>query len=170
MTDSFSHRHVFTPGGFRRLQRRIAEARAAWKAVCDDNPAALESGDTSGWHDNFAFEDNLRQLHQLGRRVRDLERVAGLAEIVPPLRAAPERVVVGATVRLAEDDGDERLVWIAGYDDGDPPAGRISYNSPLGRVLIGAEAGDVRVLRVEGRERRLEVVDLGPSPVGEGEA
>lgn len=135
-----------------------------------EHPAALESGDSSGWHDNFAFEENLRQLHLLGRKVHDLERVIAMAELVPPLRTTPERVIVGAAVRLA-DEGDDRAwdVWIAGFDDGDPASGRISYNSPLGQTLLGAEPGDARALTVGGRERRLEILQLGPTPADEGD-
>ncbi|MFZ5476825.1 MAG: GreA/GreB family elongation factor [Myxococcota bacterium] len=155
-----SQRYVYTPGGIARLRARIAAARQAYKAVCDDNPAALESGDTSGWHDNFAFEENQRQMHQLARHVRELEQIAAVAEVVPVPRAEPERVVLGTRV-VYEVDGEVRAGWIAGWDDGDPDRGRISYNSPVGRALVGAEPGDVRELRVAGTTRRLEVVEVG---------
>lgn len=164
-------RYVFTPGGMRRLNATIARVRAEYQAICDDNPAALESGDTSGWHDNFAFEENQRQMHRLARRVRDLERVQALAEEVSLLEEEPERVILGASVTwcFADNPDDVRTVWIAGYEDGHPDVGRISYNSPLGACLIGAEEGDVRELRAGGRVRRIEVLEVGPTPVGADE-
>lgn len=161
-------RYVFTPGGKRRLEAQITACRAAYQAIADDNPDALESGDTSGWHDNFAFEENQRQMHQLARRVRDLERIQVLAEEVPLLIEEPPRAFLGASVTWCyEDEPDtERVVWIAGYNDGRPEQGRIAYNSPLGKALVGAQEGDERDVVVGGRRRRVLVLELGPTPPG----
>jgi len=158
-------RVVLTPGGKRRLQLRLALVRAEFDAVVADNPAALESGDTSGWHDNFAFEENQRRMHQLAHRVRELERILDRAEVVVPLREAPERVVVGTLVHWRfQDEPQVRSVWLAGYEDGDPSAGRVSYDSPFGRALLGAEEGDLREVTVAGRRRQLEILSCGPTP------
>ena len=157
--------YYFTPGGFERLCARIRNVRAAYQAVCDDNPEALESGDTSGWHDNFAFEENQRQMHQLARRVRDLEVIKARSETYRALAGTPERVVLGASVVLQyEDEEAPRRVWIAGWDDGNPTRGRVSYNSPLGTALIGAEPGEEREVRIEKMVRKLEVLEVGPTP------
>lgn len=155
-------RLYLTPGGVERLRRRIAAVRAAYQAVCDDNPAALESGDTSGWHDNFAFEENQRQMHQLGRQVRELETLLGRASVVPLPRAAPERVILGSRAAWCfVGEASPRTCWIAGWDDGDPDAGRVSYNSPLGAALVGAEPGDERELTVAGAPRKIELLEVG---------
>lgn len=154
-------RYLFTRPGLRRLKRQIADARAAYKAICDDNAAAAESGDSSVWHDNFAYEENQRQMHQLARRVRDLEALLVAAEVVMPGGIGDPRVYIGTWVRYQfEDDETPRIHFIAGYDDGDPPCGRISYNSPLGRYLMGACPGDVLEVRLAGRRRELEVTDV----------
>lgn len=163
-------RIVLTPGGRRRLQRRLGLFRAEYEAVVADNPAALESGDSSGWHDNFAFEENQRRMFQLAHRVRALERVLEQAELVPPLHEAPDRVVVGASVRWRfVDEDDDRVweAWLAGFEDGDPAAGRLSYDSPLGRALIGAEEQDLREAIIGGQRRQVEVISLGPTPPDE---
>jgi transcription elongation GreA/GreB family factor len=154
-------RLYLTPGGFDRLRRRVAATRAAYQAVCDDNPAALESGDTSGWHDNFAFEENQRQMHQLSRQVRELETLMGRATVVPLPHVSPERVILGSRVTWSFF-GEERprTCWISGWDDGDPDKGRVSYNSPLGSALVGAEPGEERDLRAVGAARRIEVLDV----------
>ncbi len=153
-----------TPCGYARLQDRIQTVRRAYKAVCDDNPAALESGDSSGWHDNFAFEENQRQMHQLARRIVELEAALGRIQVIAPLERAPDRVVVGATVTWQVDDEAPRTAWIAGWEDGDPVAGRLSVDSPLARVLLGAGVGEVRQAQLGGRLRDVEVLALGPTP------
>jgi transcription elongation factor GreA len=158
-----------TPGGQERLRRRLARARADYQAVCDDNPVAIEAGDNSGWHDNFAFEDNQRKMHQLARRIKDLEWIALHSEIVRSCSEPPGRVVLGSVVVLRFDDEDsEREIYLAGYDDGDPSIGRISYNSPLGRQILGTKPGDELEVRLAGGRRRLEIIDVLAAPVEEG--
>lgn len=152
---------LFTPGGLSRLDQRIRAARAAYQEVVDDNPAALEAGDNSGWHDNFAFEENQRQMHQFARRVRDLELLRQRARLAP-LLASSDRVRVGTTVHFQfEDEDHARACWIAGYNDGDPERGRVSYNSPLGRALLGAEAGETREVLLTERRRVIQVLEVG---------
>lgn len=151
----------FTPGGLIRLRRRLAAARAAYAEVCEDNPAAAEAGDNCVWHDNFAYEENQRRMHMLAKQVRELENLVASAWVQPLPREEPEWVALGHRVRFVDVDTDEtREVWIAGFDDGDPGSGRISYNSPLGRALVGARLGDVRELRLGRELREIEIVAI----------
>lgn len=154
---------LFTPSGLRRLQQRIAEARAAYRQVCDDNPAAREAGDSSVWHDNFAFEDNQRKMHYLARRVHDLELVLAAAEVVSPAEA-PRHVGVGTRVTYRFDgdapDGPTRACVVCGFDDGDSAAGRIAYNSPVGRALLGLGVGERAEVRAGARPRTLTIVGI----------
>ncbi len=78
------------------------------------------------------------------------------AEVVPP--PAPDTVGIGSrvTYRL---NGAERTVEIVGGDEADPAEGRVGFQAPLARALIGAEVGE----RVDfgGKEEAIEVVGLG---------
>ena len=153
-------RYFFTPRGIERLRRRIVEVRAAYLAVCEQSPEAREAGDSSVWHDNFAFEETQRQMHQLARRVRDLERVLLLAEIVTPERV-PVRAAIGTRVHYRLDgQGQERVAILVGWDDGDPASKRVSYNSPLGVALIGATVGEERDLLAGGHSHVAEILAI----------
>lgn len=155
---------TLTQAGMHRLRGRITEARAAYLAICADNEAASQAGDSSVWHDNFAYEENQRQMHRLARRVRDLEEQFGRARIVSACSAAPDKVQLGARVCLRYlDDEREVTLYIAGFDDGDPKEGRISYTAPLAMRLMGATVGETRTLTEGGRRREVEVAALLPA-------
>lgn len=161
MTLQSSQRYLFSRGGLERLQQRISEARRAYKAVCDDNPAAAESGDSSVWHDNFAFEENQRQMHQLARRVRDLETVFRGATLITAEEAPRDRAFVGTRVRYRLDEEDSpRSCILVGWDDGEPKKSRISYNSPLGTALFGAHPGEEREVLLAGKPHLVEIVSV----------
>ena len=154
-----------TPAGLRRLRQRLAAARAAYFEVCDSNEDAAGAGDSSVWHDNFAYEENQRLMHQLARRIKDLEVLINQVQIVRPAAAAPDRVAMGARVELHFLDDDSKATYlIAGWEDGDPEAGRLSYASPLGRALIGAEEGEVRLVRLARQVREVEVAGILAAP------
>lgn len=148
-----------TEGGRRRFLARIAKARADYDAVAATNGDAAEAGDNSVWHDNFAYEENQRLMHQCARRVRDLESAAQRMLVV----TAPERldrVTVGCAVSLEDESGRAERVVVGGYEDSDTTLRRVAYTAPLARVLLGAREGDVRTVRVGDRTRELTIVAI----------
>ena len=54
---------------------------------------------------------------------------------------AGDKAAIGTRVTI-ERDGRVQALDIVGHDESDPAEGRISFASPLGRALLGAEPGD----------------------------
>jgi transcription elongation factor GreB len=151
-----------TPAGHRRLLQRLADSRARYEAICATNGDAADAGDNSVWHDNFAYEENQRQMHAAARAVRDLQRALQSVVIVQP-PAHPDRVALGTTVVLEDQRGVLHRWSIAGFEDGDPTVGRVSYTAPLARALMGREPGDVVAWRLDGKPVELEVLSVTPT-------
>lgn len=61
------------------------------------------------------------------------------AEVARP--PAPGIAGIGSRVRVRLH-GAERVVEIVGGDEADPTMGRVGFQAPLARALIGAEAGE----------------------------
>jgi len=64
------------------------------------------------------------------------------AQIIDPTTLSGNKIVFGATVTLLDEDDKPVKYQIVGQAEADAKAGMISYNSPLGRALIGREVGD----------------------------
>lgn len=153
-------RIVTTAAGLARLQRRLQETRARYDAVCASNEDAAGAGDSSVWHDNFAYEENQRQMHQLARQTRDLQHLLSIAEIAAPLHQ-PDRVCLGCAVTVEDiEDGQQQRYIIGGFEDSDVQINRVAYNSPLGRALIGAMPGDERVCPSASGARQVEIISV----------
>ena len=151
-----------TKAGYARAQARLQSALDGLRAVCDTNAEAAGAGDTSVWHDNFAYEENQRQMNQRSARINELRRLLGNLQVVAVPRR-PSQVQVGCAVSLRDaENGEERTFIVAGFDDGDPNLGRVSYTSPLMRGLLGAEVGDERVVSMGGKEKALVIVSIAP--------
>jgi len=119
------HRNLVTPAGLRqieatveRLQAALSEARAP--------------------EDRAAIARIQRDLRYWTERLRTAEVVTALA--------ASGMVRFGSTVALEKQDRERVEYQIVGEDEADPAHGRISYVSPIARLLIGASVGDVLAL------------------------
>lgn len=146
-----------TPAGRRRLDARLDHTLTAYQTVVASNADAAEAGDTSVWHDNFAYEENQRLMHQLGRRVHDLRALLDRVQIVQ--RPHGTTVTIGTRVRCRDLETEhEQEFTVASFEDGHPAEHRVSYTAPLAAALLGAQPGETRSARIAGRERELEVL------------
>ncbi|HTM58955.1 MAG TPA: transcription elongation factor GreA [Burkholderiales bacterium] len=93
-------------------------------------------------------------------RIAEIESKLGNAQIVDPkLVDAEGRCVFGATVDV-ESKGEKATWQIVGEDEADIKAGRISYSSPIGKALIGKEAGEEVEVQTPGGLKRYEIIDV----------
>lgn len=92
-------------------------------------------------------------------------RVQSLREALAVCRALTvdplPRAALGALLRV-DDDGTTRTLYLAPHGGGTTLAGAsvqvVTPTSPLGRALLGREAGDVCEAEVSGRVREVEVL------------
>src|SRR5437870_5639380 len=68
----------------------------------------------------------------------DLNDATRMVPTAPPSTPMP----MSSTVRFTEDGADEEKYRIVGPAEADPKAGRVSYESALGKALIGHRVGD----------------------------
>jgi len=66
----------------------------------------------------------------------------------------------GATVTLLDEDDKQIRYQIVGQVEADAKAGRISYNSPLGRALIGRSVDDEIEVTVPSGDKYYQVAKV----------
>ena len=87
----------------------------------------------------------------------------------PAAQEDQDRIFFGATVTLADEDDNRRVLTLVGEDEADAGAGLVSWNAPIARALRGARIGDLRVVRLPAGEREYEVVRIDyPAAAGAG--
>ena len=83
------------------------------------------------------------------------------AKVTDPARQPDKsRAWFGATVTLADEDDNERIVTLVGEDEADASAGRISFHSPLARAVRGAAVGEIRRAVLPGGPHDYEVLTI----------
>jgi transcription elongation factor GreA len=95
-------------------------------------------------------------------RIKDIEGKLSNAQIIDVTTLGPTgRVVFGSTIDLVdENDGKEFTYQIVGEDESDISSGRISFQSPIARALIGKDQGDVVVVNAPGGEKEFEIIEI----------
>jgi transcription elongation factor GreA len=79
---------------------------------------------------------------QVEATINDIEDKIGRAQIIDPTSLSGDKIVFGATVTLFDEDDKPVRYQLVGETEADAKAGRISYNSPLGRALISRQVED----------------------------
>jgi transcription elongation factor GreA len=95
-------------------------------------------------------------------KIRDIEARLATAEVIDPLKLGnPSRVVFGSSVKIEDvESGEQRVLSIYGAEESDVAKGWISYETPLGKSLIGKEEGDVTRVALPGGAREYEVLEI----------
>ena len=135
------------------LKRLKGEARPnIIKAIAE----ARSHGDLS---ENAEYHAAREQQSFIEGRIRDIESKLANAEIIDPSRLTNTgKVVFGAVVELQDEEGSRLVYQVAGEDEADISAGRISITSPIARALVGKCEGDVVDVAAPGGVRSFEIV------------
>jgi transcription elongation factor GreA len=125
--------------GYERLTSDLKTLRAERPKIVDAIEEARAHGDLSENAEYHAAKE--RQGH-VEAQIAELEDKVSRAQIIDPATLSGDKVVFGATVTLRDEDDKPVRYQIVGQTEADANVGRISYNSPLGRALIGRKVGD----------------------------
>ena len=111
-----------------------------------ERPEVVEQIETARAHgdlsENAEYHAAKERQGQIEAEVIQLEDQLARAIIIDPTTLSGDKVVFGATVHLLDEDDKKVVYQIVGQTEADARRGRISYNSPLGRALIGRPIGD----------------------------
>ncbi len=151
--------NYITPAGFRALREEYEALYGGERPKLLETIAwAASNGDRS---ENADYQYGRRRLREVDRRINFLARRMKDAKVTDPAKQPDKsRVWFGATVTLADDEDNERVVTLVGEDEAEAEAGRISFYSPIARAVRGAAIGDVRRVTLPGGEKEYEVVAI----------
>ena len=125
--------------GYEKLSAQLATLKAERPLIVDAIEEARAHGDLS---ENAEYHAAKERQGQVEASIADLEDKVSRAQIVDPTTLSGDKIIFGATVTLLDDDDKPVKYQIVGPYEADAKLGRISYNSPLGKALIGRRVDD----------------------------
>ena len=128
-----------TPEGLVAVRKELDQLTTVRRpAIVAKIKAAREFGDLS---ENFEYHAAKNEQGMMEARINELEAIVKNHVLI---ETKPRTGVVdmGNTVRFSEDGAAEESYRIVGPAEADPKAGRVSYESALGKALIGHRIGE----------------------------
>ncbi|NLS26310.1 Transcription elongation factor GreA [Sphingomonas sp. S2M10] len=120
--------------GYQKLSEELKRLKAERPLIVDAIEEARAHGDLS---ENAEYHAAKERQGQVEATIADIEDKLSRAQIIDPKELSGDKVVFGATVTLLDEDDKPVKYQIVGQTEADASKGRISYNSPIGRALIG---------------------------------
>jgi len=125
--------------GYERLTADLKALREERPRIVDAIEEARAHGDLS---ENAEYHAAKERQGQVEAQIGDLEDKISRAQIIDPKTLSGNKVIFGATVTLLDEDDKPIKYQIVGQTEADASKGRISYNSPMARAMIGKKVDD----------------------------
>jgi transcription elongation factor GreA len=141
-----------TAKGKKKLEEELEHLRTTGREeIAEFMAMIMEEGDIS---ENSGYDDARQKMGALDSRIHELEDILARAVIVDEVVAGS--VVLGATVDLEDEKGNNHTFHLVGTHEVDTLKRRISDESPMGQALLNRKVGE----RVEVNTRKFTIRDI----------
>jgi transcription elongation factor GreB len=156
-------KNYITPQGYARLRAELLELMDVERPkVVEAVHWAAKNGDRS---ENGDYLYGKKRLREIDRRIRFLTKRLEVAEVTDPsIHHGRDQIFFGATVRYADETGEERVVTILGIDEAESAHAQVSWISPIARALLKSREGDVVKLATPGGAHEIEILAVSYPP------
>lgn len=126
------------------ITRRIAEAR--------------DKGDLS---ENAEYHAAKEEQVRVNNKIQELQITLSNARILDDKDLDTSKVLIFSTVKVMnKKTNSPRTYTLVSASEADPVSGKISVDSPIGKGLLGKEAGDLAQIEVPAGLLELEILEI----------
>lgn len=146
-----------TREGREKLIKELEELQKRKPLVQEEIARAREHGDL---RENAEYHAAKETLTNLMRRIMELDTKIGSAKIIDDLDIDPDKVFIGVTVTIQDDDGDDYEYTIVDLEEANPAESKISVQSPLVQGLLGHKEGDVVEVELPAGKTKFKILKI----------
>ena len=135
-------KNILTYEGLKKLEDELQDLKVVQRReIAQKIKEAREQGDLSENAEYDAAKDEQRDIEA---RIEQIEKILKNAEVVLDEEIDLNKISIGCLVRVLDIEFDEEEEYkLVGSSEASSLQNKISNESPIGRALIGAKAGDV---------------------------
>lgn len=150
--------NYITPAGLKKLRDELHELLHIERPKMVKTVAwAAANGDRS---ENADYQYGKKRLREIDKRVHFLQTRLDNIEVIDPQSRSGSKVSFGATVTVEDESGKKSSYQIVGIDEIDTSMGKISWQSPMAKSLMGKNQGEtVTVIRPAGKIE-VEIIEV----------
>ena len=144
--------------GYKKLEDELAKLKSERPEIIQAIKEAREEGDLS---ENAGYDAARERQGMTEARIKYIESRLAEYQVIDLDKLSGDRVVFGCTVEVEDvDSGESRSYTILGPDEAEPAKGSISFQSPVGKALLGKEVGDEVTIDIPRGRVTYEITDI----------
>ena len=128
-----------TRDGRNKLIEELNKLQKRKPQIQDEIARAREHGDL---RENAEYHAAKEALTNLMQRIAEIDSKLARAQIIEELNIDPNKVLIGVTVTIKDEDGDDYEYTIVDEEEANPDEMKISIGSPLAQGLLEHKVGD----------------------------
>lgn len=128
-----------TRDGRNKLIEELDKLQKRKPHIQDEIARAREHGDL---RENAEYHAAKEALTNLMQRIAEIDSKLSRAQIIEELNIDPNKVLIGVTVTIKDEDGDDYEYTIVDEEEANPDEMKISIGSPLAQGLLEHKVGD----------------------------
>lgn len=131
--------------GYKQFYDEIEKLKALSTSNATLGSEVYKDAVGDGWHDNFAFEESMRESRSIAKKIDDMLAKQQYLKIIDDKNKEINLVNIGDTVKIeiryATEDIENEIITLTGKYIPNNEINEISLNSPLGKALFKAKIG-----------------------------
>ena len=150
--------------GYKQFIEELEKLKALSDKSAVAGSDAYDSAVGDGWHDNFAFEESMRESRLIAKRIDDMYDQKKNIKIIEDNKTDKNTVNLNDKVLVeitySEDDKEQEIVILTGKYIPDIQGGikEITINSPIGKTIYKAKVGTTQKYKVDDREIQIRII------------
>ena len=148
-----------TKEGEKKLREELNKLKLERPKIIKAIAEAREHGDLK---ENAEYHAAREQQGLIEAKIKYIEYKLGNSEIIESLNQSnKEQVTFGCSVELLNIGNNTKIIYtIVGEDDSDSLQNKISFDSPIGKGLIGKKIGDNVLISVPKGDLNFKIVGI----------
>jgi transcription elongation factor GreA len=142
--------------GIEELKTELSELEAQRGLLAERLKTAREFGDLG---ENAEYSSARQDQERNENRISEIEHIIQNVEIIKKPRG-DNKVQLGSVVKLKTQTGKTKEFKVVGTIEADPLNGKISDESPIGRVLLGKKSGDTVKIQTPIEATTYKIIDI----------
>ncbi len=148
-----------TSQGYEKLQTELQ------KLLKIDRPknikAIAEARDHGDLSENAEYHAAKERQSFIAGRIQEIQTKIAFAEVIDPSKILQDKIAFGAQVKILDTaTNEEKNFILVSPDETDVKNGKISFNSPVGKSLIGKSVGDIVTVRAPKKTMEYEILEI----------
>jgi transcription elongation factor GreA len=142
---------------FEKMKKELEYLKSQRIEIAERLKRSASFGDLS---ENSEYQQAREDKDELERKILKLEQKLKTVK-VKNKSESNNKVSFYSKVKIKDKNGNEMNLILVSEEDSDFAQGKISYNSPLGKALLGKKIGDIIKFKVpSGKEKEYQIISI----------